>query len=405
MPSERTQVVIVGAGPAGLMLGQLLHLNGIDSVILESRSQDYVIDRVRAGVLEQGTVDLMVASGVGARLQREGLRHAGIYLAFDGTRHHIDFTSLTGRAITVYGQNEVVKDYIEARRQTGRPLHFEVSGVSLHEIDSAAPKVRFRCNGEAREIRCDFIAGCDGSHGVCRPSVPPGVLHNYERVYPYAWLGILAHAAPSSEELVYALHERGFALFSMRSPKLTRLYLQCAPDEDLARWPDARIWSELHTRLAARDGWRPNEGPILQKAVTPMRSFVAEPMRFGRLFLAGDAAHIVPPAGAKGLNLAAADVRVLAHALAEYYRSGGTQALDAYSAVCLRRVWKAQRFSWWMTSMLHRSAADNGFDYRRQLAELDYVTSSRAAMTALAENYVGLPVEAPIPTGGNVCTA
>ena len=387
------------------MLGQLLHLNGIDSVILENRSQDHVIDRVRAGVLEQGTVDLVIASGVGARLEREGLRHDGIYLAFNGARHHVDFNALTGRSITVYGQNEVVKDYIEARQASGWPLCFEVSDVSLHAIDSDAPRVRYRWKGEEYEIRCDFIAGCDGSHGVCRPSIPAGVLRCYERAYPFAWLGILAHAAPSSEELVYALHARGFALFSMRSPKVTRLYLQCSPEEEIGQWPDDRIWSELRTRLATADGWRPNEGPIFQKGVTPMRSFVAEPMRFGRLFLAGDAAHIVPPTGAKGLNLAAADVRVLAHAFVEYYRSGSARRLDEYSGICLRRVWKAQRFSWWMTSMLHRFSAEDDFDYRRQIAELDYVTSSRAGMTSLAENYAGLPVEAPIPSGGDVCTA
>ena len=342
---------------------------------------------------------------VGARLERQGLRHDGIYLAFNGARHHVDFTALTGRSITVYGQNEVVRDYIDARRETGRPLYFEVSEVSLHEIDSAAPRVSYRWNGAEHEIRCDFIAGCDGSHGVCRPSIPAGVLHCYERAYPFAWLGILAHAAPSSQELVYALHERGFALFSMRSPKVTRLYLQCSPEEDIGKWSDDRIWSELQTRLATADGWRPNEGPIFQKGVTPMRSLVAEPMRFGGLFLAGDAAHIVLPTGAKGLNLAAADVRVLAHALVEYYRSGSVWGLDEYSGICLRRVWKAQRFPWWMTSMLHRFSTEDDFDYRRQIAELDYVTGSRAGMTSLAENYAGLPVEAPIPSGGDVCTA
>ena len=392
MTQLRTQVGIVGAGPAGLMLGHLLHLEGVDSIILENRDRNYVIERVRAGVLEQGTADLMVESGVGDRLQREGLRHRGVYLSFAGERRHIDFAALTGKSITIYGQNEVVKDLIEARLGTGRPLFFEVEDVSIHDVDTTSPKIRFRASGGEIEAACDFIAGCDGFHGICRPSIPPGVLTIYERVFPFAWLGILAEA-PSSSELVYAFHERGFALFSMRSPKITRLYLQCEPDEDLGAWPDDRIWRELQARLASRDGWKPNEGPILQKGVTGMRSFVAEPMRYGRLFLAGDAAHIVPPTGAKGLNLAAADVRVLARALAAYYREGRQQALDEYSSVCLRRVWKAQRFSCWMTSMLHRFDADTGFDYRRQLAELDYLTSSRAAMTSLAENYVGLPME------------
>ena len=291
------------------MLGQLLHLQGIDSVILENRSRQYVIERVRAGVLEQGTVDLMREVGVGERLAREGMRHDGIYLAFDGARHRIDMAELTGgRAITIYGQNEVVHDLIEARLATGRPLHFEVDDVSVHDLESRAPRIRFRKDGTAHEIACDVIAGCDGFHGICRPSIPASRLRLYERVYPFGWLGILAEAPPSSDELVYSLHERGFALFSMRSPQVTRLYLQCAPDEDVSRWSDDRIWAELGTRLATDDGWRPNEGPILQKGVTGMRSFVAEPMRFGRLFLAGDAAHIVPPTGAKGLNLAMADV-------------------------------------------------------------------------------------------------
>jgi p-hydroxybenzoate 3-monooxygenase len=287
----------------------------------------------------------------------------------------------------------VVKDLIEARLATGRPLHFEVDDVSLHALNSAAPRITYRSGGQPHEVVCDFIAGCDGSHGVCRPSVPAGVLTEYERVYPFAWLGILAQAAPASEELVYALHRRGFALFSMRSPRVTRLYLQCAPDEDLAQWPDDRIWEELTTRLGMRDGWGPNVGPVLQKGVTGMRSLVVEPMRYGQLFLAGDAAHIVPPTGAKGLNLAVSDVLLLGRGLAEFYRTGRRDRLHRYSADCLRRVWKAQRFSWWMTSMLHLQETGNEFDYRRQLAELDYVTSSRAAMTSLAENYVGLPMD------------
>ena len=389
----RTQVGIVGAGPAGLLLGHLLHWEGIDSIIVEDRSREHVIERVRAGVLEQGTVDLLTEAGVGERLRREGMRHGGIHLCFQGSRHRIDFEELTGgRSITVYGQNELVKDLIAARCATGRPLYFEVDRVCVADFDTA-PRISFRSDGAECEVVCDFIAGCDGYHGVCRPSIPPDKLRGYEKEYPFAWLGILAAAPPSSEELVYALHERGFALFSMRSPTVTRLYLQCAPDEDLSCWSDDRIWDELGARLGPDDGWRPNRGAILQKGITGMRSFVAEPMRCGRLFLAGDAAHIVPPTGAKGLNLAAADVRVLSRALAAYYREGREDLLDGYSDRCLRRVWKAQRFSWWMTMMLHRMPGGSEFDYRRQLAELDYVTGSRAAMTSLAENYTGLPME------------
>jgi p-hydroxybenzoate 3-monooxygenase len=390
----RTQVGIVGAGPAGLFLGHLLHLEGIDSVIVENRTRDHVVERVRAGVLEQSTVDLMHEIGVGDRLRREGLRHGGVWLSFSGQRRRIDFEELTsGRSITVYGQNEVVKDLIAARCATGRPLHFESENVAIAGFDTERPCVHFRTAGIDFEVACDFIAGCDGFHGICRPAIPAACLRLYERVYPFGWLGILAQAAPSSEELVYSLHENGFALFSMRSPAVTRLYLQCRPDEDLADWPDDLIWDQLLARLQTADGWRPNRGAILQKGVTGMRSFVSEPMRFGRLFLAGDAAHIVPPTGAKGLNLAVADVHRLARALAAFYRSGDTSRLDRYSDECLRRVWRAQRFSWWMTSMLHRSPDGNEFDFRRQLAELDYVTGSRAAMTSLAENYAGLPFD------------
>ena len=387
-----TQVGIVGAGPAGLLLGHLLHLAGIDSVVVEKHSRDYVIERVRAGVLEQGTVDIMVKAGLGDRLLRDGMRHGGIYLAFLGQRHRIDFEGLIGASITVYGQNEVVKDLIAARCATGRPLHFEASDVRVNGFEGTEPRIQFRADHEDLEITCDFIAGCDGFHGICRPSMPATSWHAYEREYPFGWLGILANAAPSSDELVYSLHERGFALFSMRSPSVTRLYLQCAPDESLDAWADDRIWDELSARLGTADGWLPNQGEILQKNVTGMRSFVAEPMRCGRLFLAGDAAHILPPTGAKGLNLAVADVVVLSRALEAFYRHHRSDLLDAYSDVCLRRVWRAQRFSWWMTSMLHRAPGGDGFDYRRQIAELDYVTSSRAAMTSLAENYVGLPM-------------
>jgi p-hydroxybenzoate 3-monooxygenase len=390
----RTQVGIIGAGPAGLMLSHLLHLEGIESVVLETHARDYVEKRVRAGVLEQGTVDLMVETGVGARLKQQGLVHHGIELSFGGRRHRIDFEDLTpGRSITVYAQQEVIKDLIQARLEAGGQIHFEVSGVTLHGLDTSRPSIRFRDGGEVRELRSDFLAGCDGSHGVSRTSIPAGALRNFERVYPFAWLGILAEAPPASEELIYTYHERGFALFSMRSPKITRLYLQCAPDEDIAQWPDARIWEELCTRHTTSDGWRPVEGPILEKGITGMRSFVVEPMQFGRLFLAGDAAHIVPPTGAKGMNLAIADVRVLARSLKEFYHSGRRDLLDQYSATCLRRVWRVQRFSWWMTSLLHRFDGEDGFEHRRQLAELDYVTGSRAASTSLAENYVGLPMD------------
>ncbi len=390
----RTQVGIVGAGPAGLMLSHLLHLRGIESIVLECRSRQYVEERVRAGVLEQGTVDLMIETGVGQRLQREGLRHEGVWFAFGGRRHRINMAELTGgRAITVYAQQEVVRDLVQARLAAGGQVVFDVEDLSVHDLDSPLPKIRYRKDGVAHELVCDFVAGCDGFHGVCRPSVPPGVITVYERVYPFAWLGVLAEAAPTSEELVYTYHQRGFALFSMRSPQVTRLYLQCAPDEDLAAWPDDRVWQELNTRMRTEDGWAPATGPVFQKGVTSMRSFVIEPMQFGRLFLAGDAAHIVPPTGAKGLNLAISDVRVLAQGLEAFYKSGRHDLLDQYSAKCLRRIWKVQRFSWWMTSMLHQFPGDDGFDHHRQIAELDYFTSSRAGMSALAENYAGLPLD------------
>jgi p-hydroxybenzoate 3-monooxygenase len=394
MQRIRTQVGIVGAGPAGLMLGHLLHLRGIDSVIIEDRSEEHVIERVRAGVLEQNTVDLMHEVGIADRLSRLGLRHEGIYIAFNGERHHIPMAALTGgRAITIYGQHEVVKDLIAARKATGRPLLFGVDGVAVRNLDAAVPIVAFSSNGEINELSCDFVAGCDGSHGVCLPSIPPGRVQVYERTYPFGWLGVLVDAPPSSEELVYSLHERGFALFSMRSPQVTRLYLQCTPDEDLDEWSDERIWSELTTRLATRDGWKPATGVITQKSIARMRSLVVEPMRYGRMFLAGDAAHIVPPTGAKGLNLAMADVWRLANALAAFYHSGSPNDLDTYSPRGLRRTWRAQRFSAWMTSALHRSSSDTAFDERRQIAELEYLVSSRAAMTSLSENYVGQPLD------------
>jgi p-hydroxybenzoate 3-monooxygenase len=372
------------------VLAQLLDLEGIDSVVLEDRSREYVEHRVRAGVLEQGTVDLLIELGVGDRLEREGLVHDGIELQFAGERHRIDFPSLTGgRRITVYGQQEVVKDLIAARLETGRPLLFEVDDVSFDGVEGEAPAIRFRQDGDEHELRCDFVAGCDGFHGVSRESIPAGVLKAFEREYPFAWLGILAEAPPSNDELIYAYHERGFALHSMRSPTLTRLYLQVRPDEDLDEWPDDRVWEELELRLGL-EGWTLNKGPIVEKGVTPMRSFVVEPMQHGRLFLAGDAAHIVPPTGAKGLNLAVADVRILAAAIAQWYRSGDGSALERYSSDALRRVWRAEHFSWFMTSMLHRLEGGDEFDVKLQLAQLAYVCSSERAAASLAENYVGL---------------
>ncbi|GCB03475.1 4-hydroxybenzoate 3-monooxygenase [Ralstonia sp. SET104] len=388
----RTQVAIIGAGPAGLLLGQLLHRNGIDAVILEAKSRVYVEERIRAGVLEQGTVDVLNEAGVGERMRREGLVHHGIELLFGGKRHRIDLTAMSGgRSITVYGQHEVVKDLIAARVEQGAPLLFNVSDVSVHDIESATPSVRFVHDGVPQTLQCDYIAGCDGFHGICRPAVPVQRQAIFERVYPFAWLGILAEAEPAADELIYASHDRGFALFSMRSPQITRLYLQCKPDENLAEWPDARIWDELHTRLENNDGWRLKEGAILQKSITPMRSFVCETMQHGRLFLAGDAAHIVPPTGAKGMNLAVADVRVLAQALTARYKQNDTAQLASYSERCLQRVWRAEHFSWWMTSMLHRFDDHTPFMQKLQRAELDYVTSSPAGARVLAENYVGLP--------------
>ena len=389
----RTQVGIVGAGPAGLLLSHLLHLEGINSVVVESRGRGYVEQRVRAGVLEQGSVDLLVQAGAGERLRREGLVHHGIELRFGGRGHRIDMTELTGgRCITVYGQQEVVKDLIRARLDAGGQVLFDASEVSVHALESTRPRIRFRRGGEEAELHCDVIAGCDGFHGICRPSVPAGVLAAFERSYPFAWLGILAHAAPSHEELIYAYHERGFALFSMRSPTITRLYLQVAPDEDIGQWSDERIWQELHTRLETNDGWKLNEGPVLEKGITGMRSHVTEPMQHGRLFLAGDSAHIVPPTGAKGMNLAIADVHVLCRALTAFFKSHREDLLAAYSQTCLKRVWRAEHFSWWMTSMLHRFPGDDGFGHRLQRSQLEYVVASRSAAASLAENYVGLPL-------------
>ena len=387
----RTQVGIVGAGPAGLVLSHLLHRQGIHSVVVEARSRQHCEQRVRAGVLEQGTVDLLLEMGLGERMKREGLIHDGVEIRFRGQGHRIDFKALTGHGITIYAQQEVVKDLISARLGAEARIFFQTEAVTVHDFDSPTPKIQFQHNGEPAEVLCDFIAGCDGFHGVCRPGIEKS-LTVYERVFPFAWLGILAAAPPSSEELIYCYHERGFALHSMRTPEITRLYLQCAPDEDLAQWPDVRIWEELQRRLATLDGRKLTEGAILQKGITGMRSFVVEPMQRGRLYLAGDAAHIVPPTGAKGLNLAVADVRVLAAAFAQFYASGNLELLNRYSETCLRRVWLVQRFSLWMTSMLHRIPGNDRFEEHRQLAELDYLTSSRAASQSFAENYVGLPM-------------
>ncbi|HTS85711.1 MAG TPA: 4-hydroxybenzoate 3-monooxygenase [Usitatibacter sp.] len=392
--TARTQVGIVGAGPAGLLLSHLLHLAGIESTVVESRTRGDVEGTIRAGVLEQGTVDMLTETGVGERLHREAFFHRGVYLRFNGETHHIDMQELTGgKRVTVYAQHEVIKDLVKARLAAGGDVRFGVSDVKLEAMDSQRPAISFAEGGAARRVECDFIAGCDGSHSMSRHSIPAGVLTRHERIYPFGWFGILVEAPPSSDELIYAAHDRGFALVSTRSPTLQRMYLQCDPNDSVAHWSDERIWSEMRKRLETKDGWLPKEGPITQKVIVGMRSVVVEPMRHGRLFLAGDAAHVVPPTGAKGLNLAAADVRVLARALDAFYRKRDETRLARYSDDCLRRIWKGQRFSWWMTTMMHRAESDTSFDRKRQLAELDYVTTSRAAMTSLAENYVGLPFD------------
>ena len=388
----RTQVAIIGAGPSGLLLSQLLHINGIDSVILEQRTREHVEGRIRAGVLEQIAVDLLEEARVADRLKREALIHEGFELAFDGRRERVDLKGLTGKVITVYGQTEVTKDLIDARIAAGSKLYFESEKVSVHDFDGRRPRVRYFRHGKEHEIECDFIAGCDGFHGVCRQSVPPGAIRTYERIYPVGWMGLLSDTPPVSPELIYVNHQRGFALCSMRSLTRSRYYVQCSLEDRVEQWPDERFWDELRARLPEDVAARLVTGPSLEKSIAPLRSFVSEPMRFGRLFLAGDAAHIVPPTGAKGLNLAASDVRYLYRALVEYYRTGSQELLDRYSENCLRRVWKAQRFSWWFTTLTHR-LSDDEFTRRIQLAELEYLTSSRAGLTTIAENYVGLPVE------------
>ena len=398
----RRQVVVVGGGPAGQLLSRLLDLAGIDVLLLEARSREYVLGRIRAGVLEQGTVGLMEKAGVAPRLHAQGLVHNGIELAFAGARHRIDFAALVpGKHVTVYGQTEVTRDLMEAREQAGAESVYEALDVSIHEIESETPLVRYTSDGKTHEVRCDFVAGCDGFHGISRQTIPAQTLSTYERVYPFGWLGILSETPPVSDELIYANHERGFALCSMRSPVRSRYYIQCGLDEKVGDWSDARFWDELRRRIDRRAADRLVTGPSIEKSIAPLRSFVAEPMRHGRLFLAGDAAHIVPPTGAKGLNLAASDVHYLSKALVEYYRGsatdspgggrGSTAGIDAYSQRCLRRVWKAVRFSWWFTSMMHKFPDTGGFGQKIQEAELDYLVNSVAGSTSLAENYVGLP--------------
>ncbi|MGE4337682.1 MAG: 4-hydroxybenzoate 3-monooxygenase [Pigmentiphaga sp.] len=389
----RVQVAIIGSGPSGLLLGQLLHQAGISNVILELRSQEYVLGRIRAGVLEQGTVDMLDTAGVGQRMHTEGLVHDGTELCFGGRRHRIDFKQLTGKTVMVYGQTEVTHDLMDARAAAGLTTVYEALDVSLHDLDGKQPRVRYRKDGVEHEITCDFVAGCDGYHGVSRASIPADKLREFERDYPFGWLGILSDTRPVSDELIYSNHERGFALCSMRSLTRSRYYIQCSLDDKVADWSDDAFWEELKRRLDDEAAATLITGPSIEKSIAPLRSYVAEPMRYGRLFLAGDAAHIVPPTGAKGLNLAASDVRYLWQAFVEHY--GGSDAgINHYSERALRRIWKAERFSWWMTSLLHNFPETGSFGRRIQEAELDYLVHSEAAMTSLAENYVGLPFEA-----------
>jgi p-hydroxybenzoate 3-monooxygenase len=387
----RTQVGIIGAGPAGLALARLLHLAGISSIIIENRSEAYIYDRIRAGLIEHWAADLLTDIGVGARMAREGVLHWGNYIGINGELHHLDFKKLVGKRVTIYGQQEVVKDLVAQRRADGGPLLFEVDNVSVHDLTSNRPQIRFTHAGKAEVIDCDFIAGCDGFHGICRPSIPTERMRIFERDYPFGWLGILSESPPPEHELIYSYTDRGFALYTMRSLSLSRLYLQCGHDEDIANWPDSRIWDELHKRLGGSR--KLQEGKMLQKGITAMRSFVAEPMQYGRLLLAGDSAHIVPPTGAKGMNLAFADVVYLSRALDDYFKRNDTARIESYTETCLRRVWKAQRFSWWMTQIMHVFPDETPFDRRRQLADLDYLTSSETAARSLAEQYVGLPLD------------
>ena len=387
----RTQVVIVGSGPSGLLLGQLLHRAGVDTLILEQKSKDYVLGRIRAGVLEQGAVALIEEAGAGARMRTEGLVHDGTEIACDGVRNRIDFKALTGKTVMVYGQTEVTRDLMDVREACGAPTVYEALDVAIHDIGTERPRVTWTKDGKAYEASCDFVAGCDGFHGVSRQTLPQDVLRTFERVYPFGWLGVLVDKPPVSDELIYSNHERGFALCSMRSMTRSRYYIQCRLEERVEEWPDDRFWEELSRRLDPEARKRLQTGASIEKSIAPLRSFVAEPMRHGRLFLAGDAAHIVPPTGAKGLNLAASDVAYLSRALIDYYKSGSSVGIDGYSQQALARVWKAERFSWWMTQMLHLFPESNGFDRRIQRAELEYLFSSQAAQTALAENYVGLP--------------
>ena len=395
---SRTQVAIIGAGPSGLMLSRLLSLSGIDNVVLERQSSLHVTGRIRAGVLEQGTVDLLIQAKVGERMLRDRLVHDGVSLAFAGRSIRVDLKTLAGTSVSVYGQTEVTKDLIDALTAAGAQMVFEAADVSIEGFNGQNPIVRYQQGGKSHELTCDFIAGCDGYHGVCRRSIPPAAVRSFERVYPFGWLGILADVPPVDHELIYSNHERGFALCSMRSPTRSRYYVQCTVEDKLEAWPDSRFWDELRRRLPERIADSLVTGPSIEKSIAPLRSFVVEPMRFGQLFLVGDAAHIVPPTGAKGLNLAAADVRVLHQGLVEHYAGAGpgTRALlDQYSELCLRRIWKAVRFSWWFTSIMHKFS-DDAFNHRIQLAELDYLSGSSAALTSLAENYVGLPFEKPL---------
>ena len=390
----RTQVAIIGAGPSGLLLGQILSRAGISTLILERQSADHVLGRIRAGVLEQGTIDLLEAAGVGQRLQRQGLVHGGFELLFKGARHRIDLQALTGgRQVMVYGQTELTRDLMEARAAAGQPSVYQASELSIHDFAGQQPRVRYVSQGRQHELACDFIAGCDGFHGVCRASVPRGAITEYGKVYPFGWLGLLADVPPVSPELIYANTERGFALCSMRSTSRARYYLQCPLTDTLSQWTDQAFWAELKNRLDPQAREQLVTGPAIEKGIAPLRSFVAEPMRFGRLFLAGDAAHIVPPTGAKGLNLAASDINYLSAALREFYQDSSSAGIDSYSARCLRRVWRAERFSWWFTSLMHQFPEAGGFGQKLQEAELDYLVHSSAAATALAENYVGLPLD------------